>query len=118
MKREDKDLLIAFLCASIPYHLKVQYRDSKAVDLTDYVRSVRFADCKPYLRPLSSMTEEERKQYKKIAPGLLIDDRIRLPNVNQVVWLLQNHFDFRELIPKGLAIEVTVENNPYKYPYK
>ena len=114
MKREDKELLIAFLCASIPYHLKVHYRGSEAVDLTDYVRSVRFADCKPYLRPLSSMTEEERKQYKKIAPGWVVYDSVRLPNVNKIVWLLQNHFDFRELIPKGLAIEVTVENNPYK----
>lgn len=114
MKREDKELLVAFLCASIPYHLKVHYRGNEPVDLTDYVRSVRFVDCRPYLRPLSSMTDEERKQYKKIAPGLLFDEGIRLPNVNQVVWLLQHHFDFRELIPKGLAIEVTEENNPYK----
>ena len=29
-------------------------------------------------------------------------------------WLLKNHFDFLELIQKGLAIEVTEENNPYK----
>jgi hypothetical protein len=29
-------------------------------------------------------------------------------------WLLKNHFDFRSLIPKGLAIEVTKDNNPYK----
>ena len=34
MKREDKELLIAFLCASIPYHLKVHYRGNEPVDLT------------------------------------------------------------------------------------
>jgi hypothetical protein len=59
------------------------------------------------------MTDEEKKEYKKIAPGVVIDDGIRLPNVNQVIWLLQNHFDFRGLILKGLAIEVTEKNNPY-----
>ena len=62
MKRDDKELLIAFLCASIPYHLKVHYRGNEPVDLTDYVRSVRFVDCMPYLRPLSSMTDEEKKE--------------------------------------------------------
>lgn len=33
---------------------------------------------------------------------------------NALIWLLQNHFDIFGLIPKGLAIEVTEENNPYK----
>lgn len=33
---------------------------------------------------------------------------------DDVDWLNKNHFDYRDLIPKGLAIEVTEENNPYK----
>ena len=69
-------------------------------------------EIKPYLRPMESMTEKEREWYylygienKSCAAScawLMID------------WLLENHFDFLGLIPKGLAIEINEENNPYK----
>lgn len=60
----------------------------------------------PYLRPMSSMTEEEHKEYEEWLPDGF--------NVNTIDWLNAHHFDYRGLIPKGLAIEVTEENNPYK----
>lgn len=60
---------------------------------------------KPYLRTMSSMTDEEREEYEHIAPGIVIEDGIRLPNVNQINWLNCHHFDYRELIEKGLALE-------------
>lgn len=83
-------------------------------------------DIKPYLRSLSSMTEEERKEFDKFC---VIDSDIFLSSDNPIqgfknqakimargiAWLLKNHFDFNGLIEKDLAIEVTVENNPYKY---
>ena len=63
-------------------------------------------DFKPYLRPMSSMTEEEKKEsgelYKKNT-GMWDD----------LDWLNAHHFDYRGLIDKGLAIAVTEENNPY-----
>ena len=60
---------------------------------------------KPYLRPMSSMTEEERnEQYKYSA----------FNNIEYFDWLNAHHFDYRGLIEKGLAIAVTEENNPYK----
>lgn len=70
----------------------------------------------PYLRSMSSMTEEEWKEYK------VIDDRsyscpmdyAHIPASDRIDWLLAHRFDYRGLIPKGLAIEVTKENNPYK----
>lgn len=74
----------------------------------------------PYLRSMSSMTEEEWKEYK------VIDDRsyscpmdyAHIPASDRIDWLLAHRFDYRGLIPKGLAIEVTKENNPYKIAEK
>ena len=69
----------------------------------------------PYLRPMSSMTEEEKRQYRdyfQSIEGKIIGVTGRV--LWTIDWLLKNHFDFRGLIPKGLAIEVTEENNPYK----
>ena len=61
---------------------------------------------RPYLRPMSSMTEKEHKEYEQWLPDGF--------NINTVNWFLENHFDFMGLIPKDLAIEVTKENNPYE----
>ena len=121
ISKEDEELLIKDLCTRIPYHCKVHYRGSEPVDLTDYVRSVRLKDCRPYLRPLSSMTEEERSYIidkcciqNSYMPG---GESVSLMPVIAAEWLIDfynsHHFDFRGLIPKGLAIAVTEENNPY-----
>lgn len=63
----------------------------------------------PYLRPLSSMTEEEESEYYSLGIQPIVYDVDFL----SVDWLNAHHFDYRGLIPKGLAIEVTEENNPY-----
>ena len=71
---------------------------------------------KPYLRPMSSMTEEEEKEWQyyksKIAESCdeLLEERI----ADCHNFFNRHHLDYRGLIPKGLAIEVTEENNPYK----
>ena len=71
-------------------------------------------DCtevKPYLRPLSSMTKEEYEELRKIdryygiAPLSEINDWE--PGYKSIDWLLRHHFDYRNLIEKGLAIEAT-----------
>ena len=56
------------------------------------------------------MTEEEKLMYE----GLMIGTDNISYMLDVIDWLLKNHFDFRGLIPKGLAIAVTEENNPYK----
>ena len=69
----------------------------------------------PYLRPMSSMTEEEKKyckEYFRSIEGQLIGMQGR--TIWLIDWLNKNHFDYRGLIPMGLAIEVTEKNNPYK----
>ena len=92
----------------------------------------------PYLRPMSSMTEEEREDFYQNVLDMDIEDvryendgklplpynqkdkfiwfeNIYLDNTFAVIdWLNAHHFDYRNLIEKALAIEVTEENNPYK----
>ena len=81
---------------------------------------------KPYLRPLSSMTEEEKREYFSFIGGKRPFDCdfsvypieyafIYEHDINSYIdWLNKHHFDYRGLIKKGLALEVTEENNPYK----
>ena len=76
---------------------------------------------RPYLRPLSSMTDKEREEYRKFsyygAAGMRDNDfteMVAVPSFEKLDFLNSNHFDYRGLIPKGLAIAVTKDNNPYK----
>lgn len=82
---------------------------------------------KPYLRTMSSMTESERFEVEQIIgyDTEITDDFLSLlcPSIKRLSyaellavfgWLNKRHFDYRGLIEKRLAIEVTEENNPYK----
>ena len=75
--------------------------------------------CKPYLRSMSSMTEEERNEYLSIkmqeTERVALAEVYRPEAISEIMdWLNKHHFDYRGLIEKGLAIEVTEDNNPYK----
>ena len=81
-----------------------------------------YKDFKPYLRPMSSMTEEEKKEYIEYA-GYEIEESVNgrhyeyylkdfcgtpdNPSVNAdgVDWLNKKMFDYRGLIPKGIALK-------------
>ena len=68
--------------------------------------------CKPYLFPLSSMTKEQYDEFTDM--GYSVTERgWSMANYHQIDWLNKNHFDYRGLIPMGLAIDAT-NNNPYK----
>ena len=70
-------------------------------------------DIIPYLRPMSSMTEEERKEYNKFNDFGSANLRryeyedfiLYIPAFERIDWLNLHHFDYRGLIEKGLAIE-------------
>lgn len=80
---------------------------------------------------MSSMTEEEKSEFINCA-GYEVEESVNgrhyeyylkdfvgtqeepIANVDDIDWLNSHHFDYRGLIEKGLAIEVTKENNPYK----
>ena len=62
-------------------------------------------DFRPYLFPLSSMTEEQKKEYQYITERWMYDSSYSISD--SIDWLNQNHFDYRGLIEKGLAIDAT-----------
>jgi hypothetical protein len=106
MTQEEKELLSKDLYGRLLYDVIVQetFQDAK--------RDVPVWDCgphyikdhpekvKPYLRPLSSMTEEESEEYKSITESF-----IGFNIGEDTDWLNAHHFDYRGLIPKGLALE-------------
>ncbi len=114
MTQEDKELLLKDLCARLPYGVAVEldekFRFNKGT--RPLVKELLDLYCvegmKPYLRPMSSMTEEEKNIYEYNKNSNVEVVRIALFN-----WLNAHHFDYRGLIDKGLAIAVTEENNPY-----
>lgn len=126
MNQKDKELLLKDLSARLPYGVKVRYKSVEGEgDIKlgygniGYVPELGrgwWIECKPYLRPMSSMTEEEYKEYSKrwdLQDRFPTDADIRF-KTDVFDWLDAHHFDYRGLIPMNLAIAVTEENNPYK----
>ena len=112
MTQEEKQLLLADLCARLPYGVLVLNKDGDVESFT-WQELKEFGDgyiSKPYLRPMSSMTEEEDDEWWKFANEPYVVNE----HTSSLDWLNAHHFDYRGLIEKGLAIEVTEENNPYK----
>lgn len=118
MTQEHKELLLKDLCARLPYGVKF-LRESwnyewdqelsvievlEDIDKDGYINNTKVynvEDIKPYLFPLSNMTEEQEKEWLYT---LSSDYHITYDTVD---WLNKNHFDYRGLIPMGLAIDAT-----------
>ena len=116
----NKEKLIRDLCARLPYGVKVLY-DNKVFSI-DYVSSIHeeikldtrdnytinVSDVKPYLFPLSSMTEEQKMFLKQQNWCIAISTSGTVETtVEGFDWLNKNHFDVNNLIPIGLAIDAT-----------
>jgi len=107
---EEKELLLKDLCARLPYGVIGEYswkgnephNRELTGNLYDELNSSwsSTGDSKfiPYLRPMSSITEEEEDEYYNIEFDFNI-------NSDRVDWLNAHHFDYRGLISKGLALE-------------
>ena len=135
MTQENKELVLKDLCARLPDKVIVDYaynafdvrkgnhvkHGSKCI-LNCYLLDVFISPrqnekgeyIKPYLFPLSSMTEEQKKEYRKVCEldtEILSKhpmDETPFPALyNSQDWLNENHFDYRGLIEKGLAIDAT-----------
>ena len=110
MTPEDKLLLLQDLCARIPCHPKGLVVNActgaECEEWLNYATFTMFANvtnnCHLYLRPMSSMTEEEREEYHKLCDKYY---DIYFDSVESIDWLNAHHFDFRGLIEKGLALE-------------
>lgn len=122
MTQKEKELLLKDLCARLPYGviveiisygqetLKPWFGELSCKDLDCFIHDIAYESIKPYLRPMSSMTEEEKNEH--FGRTMTID--IVQTSKEVIDWLNKKMFDYRGLIEKGLAIEVTKENNPYK----
>lgn len=95
----------------------ISYEEHEGCGMSTGSRPFRFGEVLPYLRPMDSMTEEEKNDYlntfKKSIIGTDEEDG-RVWTVDSIDWLNAHHFDYRGLIERGLAIAVTENNNPYK----
>lgn len=134
MTQEDKDLLLRDLCARIPYNVKGCFVDECGAITNDrYLRKISLTytmlvavdgrdgrvlcgEIKPYLIPLSSMTEEQVDELYRCSGAMLkrsgcisldfhVFEFVGLDNA--LKYLDRNHFDYRGLIPKGLALDAT-----------
>lgn len=119
MTKEERELLLKDLSARLPYGVIVQYKGHNSI-VKNKLLTGSDLDCnmeyyKPYLRPISSMTEDEFKELKKIHENQSICSYHTISmDLEFINWYLAHHFDINYLIQSGLAIEVTKENNPYK----
>lgn len=133
MTQEEKQLLLKDLCARLPYGVICHYncvipiegRELRKANCKDVLRGVvptpdkhigfmvgldkvnaLEGDIKPYLRPMSSMTEEEKTEYATI----IVKEAEQAVEsftfgIDGIDWLNAHHFDYRGLIEKGLALE-------------
>jgi len=109
MTQEEKQLLIKDLCGRLPYGVKYQDRIEGGVHILTLGTISHYERFIPYLRPMSSMTEEEEFHYKHLDLLNYSNDGFEMPNFRSIDWLLAHHFDFRGLIEKGLALEASEE---------
>ena len=111
MAQEDKELLLKDLCARLPYGVIAKYKSrEKEGEVKITYGNIRYVtelgngwwkECKPYLRPMSSMTKKEKKEIDALFSPIG-QELFSLPYVD---WLNAHHFDYRGLIEKGLALE-------------
>lgn len=94
----------------------IEDKDEQEFANEEVVDGVDILDFTPYLRPMSSMTEEEKEEYRNIdnrSYSCLIN-YAHIPSSDRIDWFNKKMFDYRGLIPMGLAIAVRKENNPYE----
>lgn len=139
MTQEQKDILLKDLCSRLPYGVKVQclshQNPLKILSINPngvtwvtgdkgYPFEVDWSDCKPYLFPMSSMTEEQYYEMQTISGKDCLEHMevekewknnssfSHLPLYEHCVidFFDKNHFDYRGLIPMGLANDATGKN--------
>lgn len=126
MTQEERQLLFNDLCARLQYGVKILDIPANVVGVPYLVSTTDMVeydpedetnddnwcqtlyDIKPYLRPMESMTEEEINEFILISDTVLWLGNKRstcILSLEQMNWLNKNMFDYRGLIPMGLALE-------------
>ena len=122
MTQEHKELLLKDLCSRLPYNVicQVEFKENGKYNSKVMLLSGIFTDeayfttkdgsiysneYKPYLFPLSSMTEEQKQEYQHITERWMYDSSYSISD--GIDWLNAHHFDYRNLIQMNLAIDAT-----------
>ena len=127
--------LFTELCMRLPYGVKLDYIGRTCtlkgiyIDLKKNARVI-FQDgentvdapmdvCLPYLRSTSNLTEKEFYEYVRLCESNgITEENSRIAVGGELeTFFCKKHLDFGDLLSKGLAIEVTDDNNPYKKNY-
>ena len=125
MTQEDKELLLKDLCARLPYGIIVGTDKGKGhacdinltifgteigVNINPTVRDTfSINDVKPYLLPLSSMTDAEKEEYCQLQQRVIYNSKgpVNEDVTKYINWCYKKHLDINNLIPIGLAIDAT-----------
>lgn len=123
---QDKELLLKDLCARLPYGVKVLVDNKHWCDFDGCTPSkitfdnsyrllflgTKLGYVKPYLFPISSMTDEQKDEYHNTCNVGLSrwGDESYYATDESIDWLNAHHYDYRRLIEKGLAIDATDKN--------
>ena len=116
-REEEIKLLLEDLSCRVPYGVIVNvegthnaqlisvswYEEVGVDDSSLYLYPI--SDVKPYLFPLSSMTDCQKGDYQFITERWMYDPSYSISD--SIDWLNKNHFDYRGLIESGLAIDAT-----------
>lgn len=143
MTQEKRQLLVKDICARMPHGLKVLYDNSLVCQLSGLIKvngracftafgvamPLELDKIKLYLRPMSSMTEEERKElFEAIGKDMrLLEETLDKeplfrcgdgsyygnPIHYELDFLISHQFDYQDLIPTGLALEA--KEGMYKF---
>ena len=139
MTKEERELFVKSMCDGLRYDLKVEVethwskkyigtlkgiKSGPMLDIPQFevecegnISNVAIAYMKPYLRPMESMTSDEKAEF------IWLEDKCaKMPTCEYVAvetyrvfdWLNRHHFDYRGLLEKGLAIEASAEM--YSHP--
>ena len=122
----DKELLLKDLCARLPYNVicQVEFKENGKYNSKVMLLSGIFTDeayfttkggsiysneYKPYLFPMSSMTEEEKEEYCQLQQRIIYNSEgvVNEDVVKYINWCYKKHLDINNLIPMGLAIDAT-----------
>lgn len=122
MTQEERQLLLIDLCGRLPYTFTYCYCNAPLAEgrpiiltpvvISNLMNATNDMVLKPYLRPMSSMTEEEKIELCTIAyaPDEMktIDEKLYVIQTNAknaTNFYNEHHLDYRGLIEKGLALE-------------
>ena len=125
MTQKDRELLLRDLCARLPYGVIVYTPNGRGyvceinftifgyelgVNINPIIRDTfSINDVKPYLFPLSSMTEEEKEEYCQLQQRVIYNSKgvVNEDVIKYINWCYKKHLDINNLIPMGLAIDAT-----------